>query len=500
MNLSVKKHFRKIIISILILTSTYFFISRLILGFQEVTTEVDIHDDLFITESGLLNLPENAVELEKAFSFPSRFFPAVQKITQDPSGNIYVSDSYKSAVFKFNSSGEFMSRTDGKGKGKLLKPNNIFATYNALYVQDLEKETILCMDLNGNYQKNLKISYLSDFFIDQNGVLYVAPNIKDKSTPLVQVHSLEKNSLRSFGKPISFRHSMDVLNSRTMAIDSQGELWVAFTYFPIVRKYSKQGKLISEFKINNLIMEAKEQYNLKKIGRGIVRSSQRVGYLEVFVDIEAYGDKLYLLSHYPRLEITELRENGTLGKTFWKEFLEVYKTKGFVIQEKEGVLRFIVLRSDDPNYSVDVFKEAEKNQLSPFERAMKEYTETIQINPNYWRAYHNRALVKYNHKDFEGAVEDFTKVIELNPQSASAYYNLGNCRVNLGKYDSAIKEFAKAIEINPQHATAYYNRGIAFMHKKNFDEAIKDFKKAAELDSNLREKAWKQINYCIINK
>jgi len=38
------------------------------------------------------------------------------------------------------------------------------------------------------------------------------------------------------------------------------------------------------------------------------------------------------------------------------------------------------------------------------------------------------------------------------------------------------------------------------MHKKNFDEAMKDFKKAAEFDSNLREKAWKQINYCITNK
>jgi len=467
---------------------------------QKVKTEVDIQDGLFITESGLLPLPENSVELEKVFTIPSSHFREVQKITQDPSGNIYVSDSYKSAVLQFSSSGEFLSRMEGKGKGKLLKPNHIFAAKNNLYIHDLEKETILCMDLDGIYQKKLKISSLDDFIFSPNSHLYVAPTIKDQNTPLIQVRSIEKNSLRSFGKPVSYRHSMDVLNSRTLVLDSQGNLWVAFTYFPIVRKYSKQDDLISEFKIDNLIMKAKEQYNLQKIGRGIARSSQRVGYMEVIEDIEAHGDKIYLLSHYPRLEITVLKENGEIVKTYWKEFLEVYKTRGFVIQEKEGELRFFVLRSDHPNYSVDVFKEMEETDLSPFERAIKKHTETIKINPNYWRAYYNRAFIKYDHKDFKGAVKDFTKVIKLDPQNTSAYYNRGNCWVNLGQYDKAIQDYTKAIEINPQYATAYYNRGIAFMYKKEFEKAIMDFKKAAELDPNLRGKALKKINECIIHK
>lgn len=471
-------------------------------GFQKVKIEVEIQDGLFITESGLLPLPGNAVELEKDFSIPSKYFGVVQKITHDSSGNIYVTDSYKSSVFKFKSSGEFINQIGkkGRGKGKFLEPHNTFATNNALFIQDLEKETIECMDLDGNYQKSLKISHLSDFIFDQNGNLYVAPTVKDKNTPLIQVHSLKNNSLRSFGKPVFFRHSMDVLNSRRLALNSRGELWVAFTYFPIVRKYSKKGKLISEFKINNLIMEAKEKYNFKKIGRGIASTAQRVGYMEVIVDIEAYKDKIYLLSHHPRLEITEIHENGKLGITYWKEFLKVYKTKDFVVQESEGKLQFIILHSDPPVYSVDVFKEAEKDQLSPFERALKKYTETIKINPNYWRAYHNRAMVKYDHKDFEGALKDFNKVIELNPQNAPAYYNRGNCLVNLDQYDKAIQDFSKAIQINPQHATAYYNRGIAFMNKRDYDEAIKDFKKAAELDPNLREKAWQKINYCITRK
>jgi len=490
--------------SLFIFTSILLFIPGLspISGLQKVSTEVDIHDGIFVTESGLLPLPENAVELEKDFSLPPGYFRSAQKITHDRSGNIYVRDLYKSAVFKFSPAGEFISQIGEKGKrkGKLLKPNCVFTTHNALYIQDWEKETIECLDLDGNYQKSLKISQLDDFVLDQNGVLYVAPIAEDEDTPLVKVYSLEKESLRSFGKPVSFRHSMDVLNSRTLTINGKGELWVAFTYFPIVRKYSKEGELISEFKIKNLIMEAKEQHNLKKIGRGIARSSQRVGYMEVIMDIKAYGDKIYLLSHYPRLEITELHENGTLGRTYWKEFQEIYKTCGFIIQEAEGKPRFVVLRSNPPNDSVDVLKEMEEAELSPLERDLKKYNETIQINPDYWRAYHARALVKYQYRDFKGAVEDLTKVIELNPQSDSAYYNRGNCRVNLGQYDKAIKDYTKAIEINPQHALAYYNRGIAFMDRENFDDAIEDFVKAAQLDPTLTKKAQKKINECMMRK
>ncbi|MCD6516197.1 MAG: hypothetical protein J7L72_02055 [Candidatus Aminicenantes bacterium] len=89
----------------------------------------------------------------------------------------------------------------------------------------------------------------------------MAPFVEDENTPLVKVYSLEKESLRSFGKPVSYRHSMDVLNSRTLTVNKKGEIWIAFTYFPIVRKYSNEGELISEFKIKNLIMEAKEQHN-----------------------------------------------------------------------------------------------------------------------------------------------------------------------------------------------------------------------------------------------
>ncbi|MGD8536338.1 MAG: hypothetical protein PVF66_10860, partial [Candidatus Aminicenantes bacterium] len=120
--------------------------------------------------------------------------------------------------------------------------------------------------------------------------------------------------------------------------------------------------LLAEFKIENQIMEAKEKYNLKKIGQGIADKSDRVGYMDVIVDIEAFNDRVYLLSHYPRLEILEIDKEGKVAVTYWKDFQNVYKANDFLVQEIDGKKRFYVLQSSPPKYDVDVFKAKAKRK------------------------------------------------------------------------------------------------------------------------------------------
>ena len=85
---------------------------------QEVKTEVILYDDYF----GLVPLPENAVELIKKFSFSPLEMEHPVEMTNDSSGNIYVSDDKRKAVLKFDSSGYYLSQfgQGGKGKGRLL--------------------------------------------------------------------------------------------------------------------------------------------------------------------------------------------------------------------------------------------------------------------------------------------------------------------------------------------------------------------------------------------
>jgi hypothetical protein len=349
------------IISILICFAFLVVNPNIFYAFQEVSTKVTVYNDIFLTESGLLPLPDNAIELENVFSFLSNCFKVPKKISHDSMGNIYVTDKYKSTVFKFNAAGEFLLQIGKKGKrkGSFLAPYNILAEKNYLIIQDEGKESLEYMDFQGNYLKKLKISEFTDIVCGGDGRLYVAPHVMNKEFPLVKVY-FPGGKILTFGKPLSFRHSMQTLNSRTLALNEKGELFVAFTYFPLVRKYSAKGKLLVEFRIENLIMEAKEKYNLKIIGEGITNMTRRVGYMDVIVDIESFKNKIYLLSYYPRLEILEIEEDGKVAITYWKDFQEIYKTNDFLIQEIDGEKKFYILKYSPPKYDVDVFRVKKK--------------------------------------------------------------------------------------------------------------------------------------------
>jgi hypothetical protein len=59
--------------------------------------------------------------------------------------------------------------------------------------------------------------------------------------------------------------------------------------------------------------------------------TQRIGFKALIISIKAFGDKIYLLSHYPRLEITEMDDGGNCTATYWIDFKEVYETNDFAI-------------------------------------------------------------------------------------------------------------------------------------------------------------------------
>jgi len=160
-------------------------------AFQKVSTKVTVYDDIFLTESGLLPLPDNAVELDVEFSIPENHFTVAQKIAADSEGNIYVSDKNKCTVFKFNATGEFLFQIGQKGKrkGSFLSPYKILVEKDSLIIQDREKKSLEFMNFRGDHLKSLKISDFNDIVSDGAGLLYTAPYVMDKKSPLVKVYS-----------------------------------------------------------------------------------------------------------------------------------------------------------------------------------------------------------------------------------------------------------------------------------------------------------------------
>ncbi|HEY9705226.1 MAG TPA: tetratricopeptide repeat protein, partial [Allocoleopsis sp.] len=54
-----------------------------------------------------------------------------------------------------------------------------------------------------------------------------------------------------------------------------------------------------------------------------------------------------------------------------------------------------------------------KSGLGDKKGALNDYSQAININQNYAKAYYNRAGVKMNLKDKKGAIADLTKAAEL---------------------------------------------------------------------------------------
>ncbi|MGF1935823.1 MAG: tetratricopeptide repeat protein [Nostoc sp. ChiQUE02] len=136
--------------------------------------------------------------------------------------------------------------------------------------------------------------------------------------------------------------------------------------------------------------------------------------------------------------------------------------------------------------SADIYyKEGiEKYNNKDFRGAIEDYTQAIQINPNYVDAYINRGLAHDDLGDKQVAIEDYNQAIKINPNYALAYYNRGVTRSNSGDRQAAIEDYNQAIKINPNYALAYYNRGVAQDELGNKQAAIEDYSQAIKINPN----------------
>ena len=94
-----------------------------------------------------------------------------------------------------------------------------------------------------------------------------------------------------------------------------------------------------------------------------------------------------------------------------------------------------------------------------FDNAISDYTDAIRLNPDYAKAYYNRALIHaYAEKgDLDNAIRDYTEVIRLNPDDAKAYYNRGVARLGLRKWEEAKSDLTSARNMGEDIRASFHN-------------------------------------------
>jgi tetratricopeptide (TPR) repeat protein len=113
-----------------------------------------------------------------------------------------------------------------------------------------------------------------------------------------------------------------------------------------------------------------------------------------------------------------------------------------------------------------------------FDRAIQDYNQAIQLQPDYAFAFNDRGLAYAGNRDFNRAIEDYSQAIKLNPDFALAFNNRGFAYASKRDNDRAIQDFNAAIRLRPDNSEVFYNRGRAYADDAKFAQAIQDFTQA----------------------
>jgi hypothetical protein len=193
------------------------------------------------------------------------------------SGNIYIFDDGNSRIVRLDARGKFIGAFGQSGSGpnaieRAGLNDSIAVDGNEnVYVSDPATPKVMIFSSNGTFQRSFRVPFpMTSIAVNSKREIFLTADTA-RSTELIYVFSETGKFLRRFGErliksPGSLARNVNVA---VAACDANDNLFVAFRSWPLIRKYSPEGKLISE--------------NQFTIPAALVKDSQRPYYsLEFF--------------------------------------------------------------------------------------------------------------------------------------------------------------------------------------------------------------------------
>ena len=178
--------------------------------------------------------------------------------------------------------------------------------------------------------------------------------------------------------------------------------------------------------------------------------------------------------------IDSITENPDRIRRLEKELARVYISRGTARYWKKdefdtAITDYTNAIELDPEYA-EAYNYRGIAYLSngDFDNAIADYTEAIELDQEFTDAYKDRATAYFGSSDFDNAITDYTKAIQLDPDDTNTYNYRGLAHFGNSEVDKAIDDFSRAIQLKPDSAAAYYNRGIIQLSLQNWEEAKTD--------------------------
>ncbi|MDW3650576.1 MAG: tetratricopeptide repeat protein [Bacteroidia bacterium] len=114
-------------------------------------------------------------------------------------------------------------------------------------------------------------------------------------------------------------------------------------------------------------------------------------------------------------------------------------------------------------------------ELGDFEQAETAYTQLILAGLDKVEVFNNRGSARFALGKYERAIRDYSKAIQLDPRIDYPHFNRANCKFEMGDLDGAIRDYERALQFNPGHSRSHLNRAFSYQKKDEHVKALADF-------------------------
>lgn len=263
--------------------------------------------DGMVSNVGLLKPPVRAAETQatETAGEPSlpyrRLFDGLDVDIYDVASHkdLYVvSDRTRNSLLVINERSEIVREIAGIGSApsRLFRPGYLdVASDGAIYVQDGGNERVQSFDLDGRYLGGFATTPFTGFAAGAGGEVFLG---QPETGRLVTVYSRDGKALRSFGslKKLSEVYGPDfaqddekwrnAINRVKLSVEPDGNLLVSFMLAPYIQKYTREGELIFERRLEGPEIERLAQSVLSPEGGGNLTVSTD-GFPEHVMSLEA---------------------------------------------------------------------------------------------------------------------------------------------------------------------------------------------------------------------
>lgn len=120
-------------------------------------------------------------------------------------------------------------------------------------------------------------------------------------------------------------------------------------------------------------------------------------------------------------------------------------------------------------------------ELKDVERGFKDVNLLIEVDPTFYRAYLNRAILYSITNKHAEAVKDYTQYLKRKSEDDKAYNWRGISYLQLQNPEQALTDFNKAIQLNPKSGEYFFNRAKAYRALGKEGQAQQDEQRAKGL-------------------